>query len=382
MEGWRLVRVEENPAEIEQAGYHLHLDDESGNLTTDAPLDWSSDDFQTDPPPADPPAPEPELPHKNHFHQDKPAEIVEETPIVANQTPEKPFTPDVAETVSIDELFHEYVKPTEADILVQQQSPDAPQPNPEATAAPELSGGTGKLTSSEFEETKMAIEIFHHGLLNGNAWAMQLLAGEGTIDDYKKYDKEKFDRWAEIGAKLAGKYGVKIPLEALYLMSTGQNLGPGWQLAIQNYRLRKNNTKIAKENEELRWKNWLMQQSTVGTSVNAQAPPPPPPVTYPTTPPPPTGGPLEIKEVNGFVFNSIDGTWTSRINKKKFPAQDGDYIFNPELGIMVHRITGIAKTGRPKGVKDSKPRLRDKNGHFLPREEAEKILAAQPPAES
>lgn len=366
-EGWRTVRVEENSAEIEKAGYHIDV--ESGITFTDAPLDWSPDDFAHI---------SPEGGEKQFSPANGGADpvISEEKKDVPS---EKQISTDPPKKISVDDLFNDFRKPTEVDEKIEsgEIDPDAPKPEQENAVQSEQGSRFGKLTDAEFEETKMAVEIFHHALVNGNAWAMQTVSGEGKIEDYKQIDKAQFDRWAVIGAKLCDKYGVKIPLEALYLMSAGQNMGPAWQLAIQNYKQRKKIEKLEEKNEKLRWENFVMQNAG---KINPNAPPPPPTKDYPTNPPPQPTADLHIQELNGWVYNSIDDDWTHRTSKTKYPNSDGDYIFNPDLGVMVHKVTGIKKNGRPKGQKDKKPRKmapRGPGGKFLSKAEREKLATTE-----
>jgi len=369
MEGWRPIRVEEYPEELINAGYNTEVVD--GHLVTNAPVDWSPDDLRTEPPPP----PEPQELNSSEI-PDLPAEKPENIPTAEpeNEFPDGPSAP-----VTVDDLFAEFKQHTEVDAQIEtgEINPDEPKPESERSAGTGINDGTGKrpgnLTDSEFDEAQMAIEIAHQAIVNGNAWLMQMVAGEGKVEDYMQIDKKKFDRWTVIGAKLADKYGIKFPLEALYFMSAGQNLGPAWQLAVQNYRQRKKIATLEKTNEELRWKTFLMEN--VG-KINASAPPPPPSKDYPTVAPPPKSEDLHIQEQNGWVFNSTEGSWTNRSSKKKMLARDGDYIFNPDRGVMVHFQTGVVKEGQPKKVKVKEPKtgpVRGPGGKFLSKEEIKKL---------
>lgn len=377
-EGFRLIRVEENPTQVGAAGYTVEYDDDVKSFVTDAPVDWSPDDLKT--PEATPPQQLAEnyFPPQSAIQTDIPNAI---PPVIESQnTFNEPPPPVITE----DDMFKEFDLPTEIDNELLNPDPNAPpkEEDPEGLSPDERNAlGTGKpqvgkFTQAEFDETKIFVRIVHHGLQNGNAWLMQSLAGEGELKEYIDYDAKNFEVWTDLGAQLCAKYGLKPPLEMSYLAATGQNLGPAYKLAFQNFKLRKQNDKMKRELEEAKWKNYLMENADLIARARANGEDiPPPPENFPSSRIPPATAQTSVNfnEENGWVL--YNDTWTHAKSKRTFPARDGNYIFNPKLGVMVEKVTGIVKTGRPKGIKDSKPRssrIRHRaDGSFMSKAEIE-----------
>ena len=205
---------------------------------------------------------------------------------------------------------------------------------------------------------------------------MQALVGEGDVAEYKAFDKENFEVWTDLGTKLCAKYGITMPVELSYGIASMANLGPAWQMAIKLNREKKKNEKLSKENEELRWKNWIMQN--YGGSIPSGPLPPKPPNDYPTVTAPTAEAKKEgiptASQVGEWVFDPAKNEWHGTKSKRIVPHIDGDYIFDPTRGVQVHKLTGAVKTGRPKGSGKSKEKKTHrevwmKDGRFMSKEE-------------
>lgn len=384
LEGYRPIRVEENPDELRDAGYTVQYSAEDYAVVTDAPVDWAPDDLKPSPevtvtyPP--PPAPQAPLP------PDVPAA----SPTAAPAPEIKPLETVTPPSPSIDDLWKEHEKPTEDDLGATETGAEAgaetkpddaaatDQPKEGSTEAGSIADDDyrGKLSDSQYKETKMAVRLIHHGVQNGNAWLMQALVGEGEVAEYKAFDKDNFEVWTELGTKLCAKHGITMPLELSYAMASAANLGPAWQMAIKLNREKKKNEKLSKENEELRWKNWIMQN--YGGAVPPGGIPPQPPKDYPTVTAPSEAAKKEgvptASQVGEWVFDPAKNQWHGTKSKRIVPHVDGDYIFDPVRGVQVHKLTGAIKTGRPKGSGRGKQKkthrevwIRD--GKFMSKEE-------------
>jgi hypothetical protein len=333
----------------------------------------------------------------------------------ADQTPPNPPNPpenppinnlsdgeppaDPPKKISVDDLYEEIAEQTEADKAAETGNSIGPDGKPIPEEEKLLTGDElkeiapgksklGKFTQEEFDETKIFVSIIHTGLLNGNAWLMQQVAGEGELSEYKSFDKQRFDVWTDLGTQLCAKYGFKPPLELSYMAASGANLSPAWALTFKLHREKKKNKQLEADKAELQMKLFLKENPEfVRKYAETGQVPPSPPKNYPTTSPDGAGEETETKEetnddaemtkefleADNWVLNEKTNWWHHKTEKdRKYPARDGDYIFSAEKGAMIQRTTGETKIGRPKGLKNSSPKKSagiwkdpEHNGRFM-----------------